>query len=227
MSEIDIPTEAREAAAWVADYDNLLEAIESLCLRVRAEATLEAQQPVQYKCFECDGPLYGPYCPTCDPRVRAERELAKDEAYHERNQVVAALARLFPSGIARTNIPGWEPEWHGCVYIDLPTGQVSWHYHDREASLFADLPPYGKPWDGHDTPEKYRRLASVRAEREWRPIAELPTDEMLIYCEIDGGKRNVGVAYRSVSGNWNDTESPWRRVNPQYGMPLPSSPKET
>jgi len=86
----------------------------------------------------------------------------KDEAYLERNRVVAALAKLFPSGIARTAIPGWDEEWNGCVYIDLPAGQVSWHYHDSQAYLFASLPTYGGVWDGHDTPEKYRRLARLR-----------------------------------------------------------------
>ena len=102
---------------------------------------------------------------------REERELSvardmRDYAYSERNKVVAALAKLFPSGIARTEIEGWDAEWHGCVYIDLPTGQVSWHYHDREAHLFADLPPYTKPWDGHTTDEKYRRLAAISAAKE-------------------------------------------------------------
>jgi hypothetical protein len=88
---------------------------------------------------------------------------AKDGAYLERNQVVAALAKCFPSGVARTAIEGWSEDWHGCVYIDLPTGQVSWHFHDSQAYLFADLPPYNKPWDGHDTPEKYRRVAALDA----------------------------------------------------------------
>ncbi len=84
----------------------------------------------------------------------------KDVAYRERNQVVAALASFFPAGIARTDVPGWDPEWHGCVYIDLPSGQVSWHYHDSEAHLFAHLPPYARAWDGHSTDEKYERLAA-------------------------------------------------------------------
>lgn len=97
-------------------------------------------------------------------RIRRELSVARDLrdlAYSERNRVVAALAKLFPSGTARTAIPGWDAEWHGCVYIDLPTGQVSWHYHDREAHWFADLPPYTKPWDGHTTTEKYRRLDAL------------------------------------------------------------------
>lgn len=85
----------------------------------------------------------------------------RDAAYAERNKVVAALARLFPSGVACTIIPGWDEEWYGCVYIDLPTGQVSWHFHDSERHLFEGLPDYTKPWDGHDTEEKYRRLAAA------------------------------------------------------------------
>lgn len=85
----------------------------------------------------------------------------KDDAYFERNQVVAALAKCFPSGIAKTAIEGWSEDWHGCVYIDLPTGQASWHYHDSQAHLFAGLPPYTGHWDGHDTPEKYQRLAAL------------------------------------------------------------------
>jgi hypothetical protein len=87
----------------------------------------------------------------------------KDGAYFERNQVVAALAKCFPSGVAKTAIEGWSEDWHGCVYIDLPTGQVSWHFHDSQAYLFKDLPPYAGAWDGHDTPEKYRRVNALSA----------------------------------------------------------------
>lgn len=86
-----------------------------------------------------------------------------DAAYAERNQLVAVLARLYPSGTKRTAIEGWDPEWHGCVYIDLPTGQASWHYHDREAYLFEGLPLYEGEWDGHTTEEKYRRIAALYA----------------------------------------------------------------
>ncbi len=84
-----------------------------------------------------------------------------DSAYAERNYLVALLARLYPSGLKRTAIEGWEPEWHGCVYVDLPTGQASWHYHEREAHLFKGLPPYPREWDGHSTEEKYRRIAAL------------------------------------------------------------------
>jgi len=85
----------------------------------------------------------------------------KDEAYLERNQLVAALSKIYPSGIAKTAIPGWSEDWHGCVYIDSPVGQLSWHYHDSQAYLFEHLPEYTKPWDGHTTEEKYERLAKL------------------------------------------------------------------
>lgn len=102
-----------------------------------------------------------PWEPTEVERELSEMRKQKDDAYLERNRVVAALASCYPSGIAKTAIPGWSKDWHGCVYIDLPTGQVSWHYHDSHAHLFAGLPPYDKPWDGHTTEEKYRRLEAL------------------------------------------------------------------
>jgi len=106
----------------------------------------------------------------------AEMEARKDAAYLERNQVVAALARCFPSGIARTAIEGWSEDWHGCVFIDLPTGQASWHFHDSHAYLFTGLPPYTKPWDGHTTAEKYERLAALAAPHSSaQPAEPIPT----------------------------------------------------
>lgn len=87
---------------------------------------------------------------------------AADEAYTERNRLVALLAHLMPmSGIRKTDIPGWDPEWHNCVYVDTSCGQLSWHYHDDDSHFFADLPPYEKPWDGHTTEEKHTRLDSL------------------------------------------------------------------
>jgi len=108
----------------------------------------------------------------CDHyRDRSEKmEVARDGAYTERNRLVALLACLFPSGVKRTAIPGWDEAWHGCVYIDLPTGQASWHFHDSEKHLFAHLPPYDGEWDGHTTEEKYERLvlASSHAKQNDR-----------------------------------------------------------
>lgn len=98
-------------------------------------------------------------------------EQAKNEAYHERNQLVAALSKLFPAYITRTDIPGWDASWHGCVYINLPSGQISYHYHDSEHYLFADLPIFTGEWDGHDKDTVHRILQSIQpleASDEWR-----------------------------------------------------------
>jgi hypothetical protein len=101
--------------------------------------------------------------------LAAERDAlraSKDAAYEERNRVVALLAAVFPSVRARTVIEGWSENWHGCIYVTLPTGQASWHYHDSHAHLFAHVPEGAAIWDGHTTPEKYERVAAACAERD-------------------------------------------------------------
>lgn len=127
-----------------------------------------------------------------------EMEARKDGAYEERNRVVAALAFMaiwagWKAGIARTAIEGWSDDWHGCVCIDFPNGQASWHYHDSHAHLFEGLPPYHGKWDGHTTPEKYERLAHVaevlREGAEWeRETSGKPRQAW--YCEC--GHHNYG-----------------------------------
>lgn len=47
-----------------------------------------------------------------------------------------------------------EPEWP-VAYIELPTGQVSWH-----------LPQHPIAWDGHDTPTKYARCRAYAEAAE-------------------------------------------------------------
>jgi hypothetical protein len=95
-----------------------------------------------------------------------ELQEQKDAAYLERNQCVALIARMAVAlgrrvCVTKTAIDGWSEDWHGCIYIDLPTGQVSWHFHDSQAYLFNGLPTGSETWDGHATPEKYRRVAEA------------------------------------------------------------------
>lgn len=119
----------------------------------------------------------------------AQLEAQLDGAYLERNQVVAALAKCFPAGTANTPIDGWAPEWHGCVYIDLPTGQASWHFHERERHLFAGLPAYAGAWDGHSTPEKYARLDRLQPTRAMTLLQEACLD----WSAVDLGPGAVRV----------------------------------
>ncbi len=101
-------------------------------------------------------------------RLIAERDAlfeTKEGAYHERNQVVAALAKVFPSSLERHVGEDWGPDWLWVCIIDLPAGQVSWHIQTSELGLFTQIPrETGRVWDGHDTEEKYRRLRALPAD---------------------------------------------------------------
>jgi hypothetical protein len=115
---------------------------------------------------------------------------AKDGAYHERDMVVAALSKCFPSHLSRHSDEdtAWEDDWRWIVYIELPTGQASWHIHDSEFDLFNHLEVRPNNWDGHNTERKYKRLAAVRTTityiDEWKETerklraAELANEEM-------------------------------------------------
>lgn len=94
----------------------------------------------------------------------AEASASKDQAYWERNQLVLALTKVFPSWrelhpVEDTN---WEKDWRNIIFIQLPTGQASWHIHDTELILFESLEfKEGDSWDGHTTEEKYNRLRNL------------------------------------------------------------------
>lgn len=95
---------------------------------------------------------------------------SRDAAYSERNQVLALLARMalrvgWRAGVgehpAEDKDKDWEADWRTILFVDLPTGQASWHFHDSEKHLLAGLPRYAGEWDGHTTPQKYDRVNSA------------------------------------------------------------------
>ncbi len=95
----------------------------------------------------------------------------KDRAYGERNQCVAAMAKMavalgWRAGLAHHDATdtSWDADWRNVVFIDLPSGQASWHLHDSEMHLFEGLPSYPERWDGHSVSTKYERLASATIE---------------------------------------------------------------
>lgn len=93
-----------------------------------------------------------------------EEEHSKNVAYHERDMLVAVLSKQFPSYLAKhdPNDKDWDAEWCNIVYIDMPTGQCSWHIKDNELPLFSHLEYGENNWDGHTTVEKYIRLSKFR-----------------------------------------------------------------
>lgn len=103
--------------------------------------------------------------PGRDYRKRDYRK-ERDAAYRERNQLVAALARVLVERGARAwlaehdpNDADWDPEWRTIVFIKGPTGQLSWHLHDSDVPLFDGFERGPNLWDGHSTAEKYERVA--------------------------------------------------------------------
>jgi hypothetical protein len=95
----------------------------------------------------------------------------KNNAYHERDQLVAAISKLFPSHllIHPAVDAAWEEGWRTIVCVHLPAGQATWHIHDSERELVAHLEDVNllgcRGWDGHTTEEKYRRLAQLENDR--------------------------------------------------------------
>lgn len=90
-------------------------------------------------------------------------EEGKNGAYQERDMLVWALSKLFPAHLARHSDEDkdWEDDWRWIVYVQLPTGQVSWHIHDSERDMFDHLKIEPNEWDGHNTERKYQRLQAL------------------------------------------------------------------
>ena len=134
-------------------------------------------------CFrvKCCGPLSGVYPRDEWPadirtrhgydapaRARADTvDLATVDLYAERAQCVIALARAAQAMgccVGFRNDPdlddGGPPAQRPVLFIELPTGQVSWHLTVANRLSAPDIGDYIGEWDRHDTAEKYRRLAA-------------------------------------------------------------------
>lgn len=78
-----------------------------------------------------------------------------DADYAVRNPLIYEALYLaqkcgYPAGI---RLDPDDPTWP-VVYLELPTGQVSWH-----------IPEHVNLWDGHSTSKKYRRIQKWLRER--------------------------------------------------------------
>ena len=97
-----------------------------------------------------------------------EYESKPDEAYLDRNLCVQVMARMarqlgYNAGIRENG------DWP-ILYIDLPTGQVSWHI--LKADIAGISPEYHKEWDGHDVEIKRMRLIEFIKSKENREKIE-------------------------------------------------------
>jgi hypothetical protein len=78
----------------------------------------------------------------------------KQDAYYDRNQAIL-LAAIMAQKAGYTVGVIDDEEWP-IVYIELPTGQVSWHL--PKAEIITFLPKYAGEWDKHTVEEKRGRI---------------------------------------------------------------------
>ena len=95
-------------------------------------------------------------------------------AYRERAHLIAALAAIYPAEFRENPDEDYE-DWP-IIYVQLPTGQASWHISPRDTDLFSGV-KFGTDaeWDGHTTEAKYERI-----------------DKLTHMLHIEGGIEAVG-----------------------------------
>jgi len=79
------------------------------------------------------------------------------EVYADRNRVVQLAAMLAEKLGYRVGlrVDPDEPDWP-VLFLDLPTGQISWHLSPGDAYPVWDL--YEGEWDGHTNEDKAERI---------------------------------------------------------------------
>lgn len=137
--------DAAAHTSWTLPYDEIDERDREVDRRIGEELTVAAR----------DG---------WEPTERATQRL--DAAYLDRDRVLALLAAFAASaghraGIGFDSDPAVRAPWNRVLFIDLPTGQVSWHIHERNLPLFDGLDAYDAAWDGHDLSSKFARVAAM------------------------------------------------------------------
>lgn len=214
---LDSKPEPRHGNEWHV-YASDFERIEPAPTPEEVEKALEAIERTAYVGHSHYGHsdpkgTAGANCPECqsgsaavDERTKAlstiraalaspsDWQTEKDAIYDERNRLVAALSKVFPSALEPDPE---EPEvWRWFVRIDLPTGQATWHVHESSLPLFEHLERSNRrTWDGHSTEEKYRRVAAILPGLvvEGRLEERLPTPDEV---EVTEKHRQVAKAMR-------------------------------
>lgn len=95
-------------------------------------------------------------------RAEQERQYAFDnqaKVYEERDLLIGALARVYPSHLMQNSRNG-KP----VLCIHTPSGQLAWTLHtasDRLRSAIADLPVTHNDWDRAKTADRLDRLEQL------------------------------------------------------------------
>lgn len=128
----------------------------------------------------------------------AAAEEGKSQAYRERNMLVAALSRLYPSYLMQhPDDPVWDRDWRWIVCIEAPVGQLTWHLHDSHLPMFNHLPEKANNWDGHSTEEKYARLAKLGTSVFYKDGSLMTAEQRLFYgAGEERCRQRVGLWWR-------------------------------
>lgn len=158
MTENDIPTQPASAAA-------------EFTAGVAAGRAIPPESVSPYPYEAGDVTILGPQVAVRDGGdtlewcgARYVREAVADNAYSERNRLVALLAAICRPG---THIGFTDPSTpeYAVVIVETPYGQASWHIPPRDFEFFrgtAESGPESTQYDGHTTDEKYGRLETMR-----------------------------------------------------------------
>lgn len=121
--------------------------------------------------FEIDNQLFGIMVNSCKERGWIAKDWEIPDlwqegldliaaVYTERARLIALVASIFPAWTAPG--PVVEPGYSNIVYIELPTGQCSWHIADVDWHFFEGAQwmttEHPMAWDGHSTELKHYRI---------------------------------------------------------------------
>lgn len=135
--------------------------------------------------------------------------------YTERSNLVALLAQLYPSywDYSDPECPDWP-----VVYIDLPTGQASWHIHPDDWWIFANAQRrHDAQWDGHSTDEKYQRvrnlILAIETGEQSRAGAAIPSEIVEIEGSVGSPIYCLSCLLEAHTGQRTEPNPAWTIVN--------------
>jgi len=126
---------------------------------------------------------------TRDEIMRGFRR-ARNDGFRERNRLLVTVCRLAALNGARIWIgklgegTAFEYESSAAVFLELPTGQVSFQLNQAELGLFSEFmeAPHGK-YDGHEWEGKWVRLDQYSGSLG-EPVPE-KLDPAIISADLD------------------------------------------
>jgi len=88
--------------------------------------------------------------------ISSEKIIPKDtinQAYTQRAIAIVLFAKMaqrlgYKVGIGLDNNEHWEPQWRNVLYVEIPEGQFSWHFHPNDFHLIENFPLFNGEWDG-------------------------------------------------------------------------------